>query len=127
MDDEIENSLATFSTDIQGLTLYLRRLIKPLMPDALETFHSGLDYIGYAFSPQSDRIVFISPLRYKVLLGFPRGSQLSDPSRLLYGDAKWLRYVQLHTVEWIPRPALQQLLLVAYNDAKFQPIKKSQS
>jgi hypothetical protein len=61
---------------------------------------------------------YVNAFRAHVNVGFFRGAELADPSRLLEGTGKFMRHVKLRLEAPIDAPALVRLIETAYADMK---------
>ena len=80
------------------------------MPDATERLRPGWGLIGYNAPAY---FAFIVPHEEDVRIGFEWGVALPDPSGLLEGNAKQIRYVTIGSMEDLRSPALADLLAAA--------------
>ena len=112
-----EQTLSTYSQEIQAVVSALRELVLSLFPDAVET--SDADNLGYGFDKGNKRLVFvITPHRSHVNLGFFRGAELPDPLRLLKGSGKLHRHVKVRSLEALENPDLESLMVLALENAR---------
>ena len=61
---------------------------------------------------------YVNAFRAHVNVGFFRGVELADPTRLLEGTGRFMRHVKLRPGHDIDTRALTQLIETAYNDMK---------
>lgn len=61
---------------------------------------------------------YVNAFRTHVNVGFFRGAEISDPSRLLEGTGKFMRHVKLRPGVDVDGAALTQLIETAYVDMK---------
>jgi len=96
---------------VQAIALRLRVLILEIVPNAIEQVDQPGKLIGYGFKPTyKDTICVIMPLKSAVNLGFPRGTELPDPERLLTGTGKRARHVKITTLQDADLPGLRGLI-----------------
>ena len=96
---------------MQAIALRLRVLILEIVPNAIEQVDQPGKLIGYGFKPTyKDTICVIMPLKSAVNLGFPRGTELPDPERLLTGTGKRARHVKITTLQDADLPGLRGLI-----------------
>lgn len=125
MDDPIEAFFSNYPPDIQAISRHLRAMVKAVMPHANEILYADQNHVGYSLTQSSmDRIVYICPMKNYVRLGFMRGTQLPDPDNLLVGEGKWLRHIKVKTLEAANHPALEPLLMAAWEYADAHMRKK---
>jgi len=96
---------------VQAIALRLRVLILEIVPNAIEQVDQPGKLIGYGFKPTyKDTICVIMPLKSAINLGFPRGTELPDPERLLTGTGKRARHVKITTLQDADLPGLRGLI-----------------
>ena len=61
---------------------------------------------------------YVNAFRAHVNVGFFRGAELTDPTRLLEGRGKLMRHVKLAPGRPAPSVALEKLIKAAYQDMK---------
>ena len=61
---------------------------------------------------------YVNVFTAHVNVGFYRGSELADPSRILQGSGKLMRHVKLKPGEPVPAEALYRLIETAYSNIK---------
>jgi hypothetical protein len=96
----------------------MRRLVREVLPDAVERVRPGWRVIGYDLPLGRRKTVFfawILPQQEHIHLGFVHGSALDDPDGLLQGQrgvkyARWTTYLSGDTVD---ETALRALLVDA--------------
>ena len=96
----------------------LRSMARKEMPGAYEMLYHNA--IGYSLSESPlDRICYIAhqPKGY-VNFGFFFGVDLPDPTGLIRGDGKRIRYVKIFTIEEAKNPALLKLVHGAWEKAE---------
>lgn len=77
----VEEFLASISPEARALVQRLRRLIRDVYPTAVERVDGGGSAIRYFAGERS--VLYLSPDRDQVLLGFERPRALPDPRGLL--------------------------------------------
>src|SRR5574341_422964 len=103
--------LSRYNPEIRALATKMRALVLKVFPDALEKTYWGWSNTWYGTSDKSQDMVFsINPLKSYVQLYFVRGTELSDPDRLLEGIGKKLRHVNIMNAAELKRPALLRLM-----------------
>ena len=106
----IDELLVVCGPGARGLAEAARRRILEVVPDATERLRPGWGLIGYNAPAY---FAFIVPDEERVRIGFEWGVALPDPSGLLEGEAKQVRYVTVRTMKDLRRPALADLLAAA--------------
>jgi hypothetical protein len=94
----------------------LRRMIRRCAPAAIEAirFHA-LCYVrpGEAYGAIGGNVCMIEARPGGVRLSFLHGASLPDPHRMLEGDAKAKRYVEIRSTADLERGALRALIRAA--------------
>ncbi len=115
MPDYVEEFLSSYPEDIRKIGRELRDMARRAMHGAHEfLYHNAINY-SLSDSPL-DRICYISPTRRHVALGLLFGAQLDDSNRLLRGNGKRARHVNIRTLEDAKNPALKDLVKAAWNN-----------
>jgi hypothetical protein len=88
--------LEAYDRHIADLALALREIILEEVPDASESIYRVYTVaIWFGFSGKmKDMFCYIATNAGHINLGFPRGSTLPDPNRVLEGDGKTLRHIK---------------------------------
>ena len=121
MTDPIDTFFARYTPAVQGISRALREMVIHNMPGAKEVLYDSQNHIGYSITGKTnDMIVYITPMKDYVRLGFMRGTQLPDPQNVLVGEGKWLRHVKVRTLEQAANPAYMALVSAAWNYAQKQ-------
>lgn len=107
--DEI---LATHTRAIRVLCEKLRALARESMPSATEHGYAGWHAIAYRH-PQAGYVCGVFPFATHVRFLFEHGVLLADPDRLLVGDGKQVRYIDLKPGDTIPSDALRVMIAEA--------------
>ena len=61
---------------------------------------------------------YVNAFKAHVNVGFFRGAEIADPSRLLVGTGRFMRHVKLRPGSDVDVPALMKLIETAYADMK---------
>jgi hypothetical protein len=95
-DPQLIGFLEAYDRPIVDLALALREIILEEVPDASETIYQVYTVaIWFGFSEKmKDMFCYIATNARHINLGFPRGSTLPDPSRVLEGDGKTMRHIK---------------------------------
>lgn len=119
---EFAEWIAAYPDDVQKLAREARRLIRELVPDAVEQVDLPAKMAAYSVgSKMSDVICTISPLKSAVNIGIFRAVDLQAALRdtapesvaLLEGTGKLHRHVKIRRPEDLQSPALRTLLEAA--------------
>ena len=106
----IDELLEVCGPAARALAEAARNLILEVVPDATERLRPGWGLIGYNAPAY---FAFVVPHEHHVRIGFEWGVALPDPSGLLEGDAKQVRYVTVGSMDDLHTPALADLLAAA--------------
>lgn len=88
----LEELLSEHTPEIRQLTDEIRQLVRRVIPHAEERIYPGWHGVGYVH-PSAGYVCGIFPGVDQVKLGFEHGSELADPTGLLVGGGKRVRYV----------------------------------
>src|SRR5436190_1106648 len=115
---EIDEWLRDSTPEIRALALALRALVHDTLPGVVETRARGDNGIGFGarqYGADGWGIAAISVFEDWIDLGFLRGTELPDPTKLLEGTGKRLRHVKLRSVDDLERErtSLRRLVLAA--------------
>jgi hypothetical protein len=114
--------LKTYDRGIQELTLGLRELVLEEMAPCCE-YIVEVYIVSILYGPthrMKDAICYIGVIKDHVNLGFPRGSELSDPERILEGTGKQMRHIKIRNMSDLDRPAIRAYLQEACERAGFE-------
>lgn len=103
----IDELVAPFGPTTRALVEQARRVVKRTVPTADERLRAGWGLIGYA-APRY--FAFLLPVPDGVRLGFEWGVRLEDPQRLLRGEGRQVRYVELRTKRALESASVRALL-----------------
>ena len=106
----IDELLLVCGPEARGLAEAARKRIIEVVPDATERLRAGWGLIGYNAPAY---FAFIVPADDHVRIGFEWGVALPDPSDLLEGDQKQIRYVTIRSMADLRAAALADLLAAA--------------
>jgi len=95
-DPQLLGFLEAYDRPIANLALALREIILEEVPDASESVYQVYTVaIWFGFSGKmKDMFCYITTNARHINLGFPRGSTLPDPNRVLEGDGKVMRHIK---------------------------------
>lgn len=107
-----EAVLDNCAPEIRSLARAVYTELHRVFPDAVIT--ADADSIGFGTGPGYKYLIFsLLPYRRHVTLGFARGTELPDPSRLLEGAGKVHRHVKIREEADLRRPELADLFTAA--------------
>jgi len=87
----------------------LRALVRKTIPKAKEAINPW----GVPVFEFNGPLCYIRLGKKHVTFGFPRGSAMKDPGKLLEGEGRNLRHIKIYDVAQTHNPNLKQLLLQA--------------
>jgi hypothetical protein len=95
-DPQLLGFLEAYDRPIADLALGLREIILEEVPDVSESIYQVYTVaIWFGFSGKmKDMFCYIATNARHINLGFPRGSTLPDPNRVLEGDGKAMRHIK---------------------------------
>src|SRR5690349_3655711 len=105
--------LKPYGPAITGLALTVRKFVYSEAKGAVELIYDAYNAVatGYSFTGRpSDACVHIAVYARWVNLGFNRGSQLTDPGKLLQGSGNWIRHVRITGADELKNPAVRALV-----------------
>jgi len=110
-----ESILRDHRPEVQAIAQELRKLIKSVVPEAIEKSYSGWHGIGYTH-PKAGYFCCIFPLENMVKLAFEHGAELPDPDHLLRyppTSGKQVRYLEFYPEHDLPEDQIVALLHAA--------------
>src|SRR5580658_9688371 len=114
-DPQLLEFLGAYDRHISDLALALREVILEEAPDASESIYQVYTVaIWFGFSGKmKDMFCYIATNARHVNLGFPRGSSLPDPNRVLEGEGKTMRHIKLRSLRDVERPVVRRYIRTA--------------
>ena len=107
--------LSSYSREAREIALSLRTLVLDVFPGAMEQVDSKSKIIAYYLEKSNKSLVCaISPHFKYVNLIFANGTQISDPTNLLFGTGKCVRHVKITSESETINPELRKLLMQAW-------------
>jgi hypothetical protein len=108
---DLEKFLADFTPEVAALALQLRQMILELVPDVLEQIDKPASLLSYGYAnTYKNTLCVLIPQKDRVNFGFPKGTELPDPKKLLEGTGKKARHVKVRTEEQAAAKPLRDLL-----------------
>jgi hypothetical protein len=97
--------LDAYEPHIADLALALREIVLEEAPDASESVYQVYTVaIWFGFSGKmKDMFCYITTNAGHINLGFPRGSTLPDPNRVLEGEGKAIRHIKFASLAELER------------------------
>ena len=118
--------LAAFEPRITDLAVALRAIVVEEAPAAYELLYDAFSAVaaGFTFTGQpANSFIHIAAYSGWVNLGFNKGSELTDPARILRGDGKWIRHIRVSSLADIERTFVRRYVQAAVAKAKKAPSK----
>jgi hypothetical protein len=118
-DPRLIGFLSAYDPHIADLALALREIILDTAPEASESVYQVYTVaVWFGFSGKmKDMFCYIATSAKHVNLGFPHGSTLPDPSKVLEGDGKAMRHVKFRTLDDLERPFVRRYIQAAMEQA----------
>jgi hypothetical protein len=107
-----DDILRDHTPEVRAVADALRALVHDTIDGMTERAYPGWHAIGLRH-PKAGYVCGIFPMEDAVRFVFEHGRQLSDPTGILTGDGKQVRYIDLRAAGDIPAEALRPLLLEA--------------
>jgi hypothetical protein len=112
----IDELLAGYPEQVSSTAEAARTLLRDALPNIEERVDESAKLIGFSYGPGYKGVVCTLILsKTGVKLGIFRGAELPDPKKLMRGEGKVHRHVQLRTPADVDMPGLKPLLKVALN------------
>lgn len=100
--NEIETFLLSYNETVFKNALILREVLLNNLPDIIEEIDRPARMIAYCYGQKYDELIcIIIPSKKGLKLGFNRGVELPDPNKLLQGNEKISRYIEIKSEEQI--------------------------
>src|SRR5271154_3811741 len=114
-DPQLLGFLEAYDRHISELALALREIVLEEAPDANESVYQVYTVaIWFGFSGKmKDMFCYIATNARHINLGFPRGSTLPDPNKVLEGDGKAMRHIKLRSLQDVERPLVRRYIRAA--------------
>jgi hypothetical protein len=118
-DPQLLGFLEAYDRQISDLALALREIVLEEAPDATESVYQVYTVaIWFGFSGKmKDMFCYIATSAKHVNLGFPRGTSLADPNRVLEGDGKTMRHIKFASLRDVERPFVRRYIQSAMAQA----------
>jgi hypothetical protein len=118
-DPQLLGFLEAYDRHISDLVLALREIVLEEAPDASESVYQVYTVaIWFGFSGKmKDMFCYIATNAKHVNLGFPLGTSLADPNRVLEGDGKTMRHIKFANLGDVERPFVRRYIQAAMGQA----------
>ena len=116
---ELLRFLSAFDDEERKLALWLREFVWDLYPNTNELIYDNYNALAIGWSP-TDRVghtfcsIAIGRTSKNVHFGFYRGSEISDPKKILIGNGKQYRYILVKNEKGFPKTYIKKLVKDAY-------------
>jgi hypothetical protein len=118
-DPQLLGFLEAYDRHISDIALALREVILEEAPGASESIYQVYTVaIWFGFSGKmKDMFCYIATNTGHVNLGFPRGTSLPDPNRVLEGNGKTMRHIKFRSEREVERPFVRRYIRAAMEQA----------
>ncbi|MGF7041101.1 hypothetical protein [Mucilaginibacter lappiensis] len=111
--------ISPFSDEVQNKALWLRDFVWSQYPQANELIFDNHDNIILGWSPtekvgHASCVIALDRTNNNIYFGFYDGAALADPEKLLTGNGKRYRYIQIEDINDFPKAYITQLLKDAW-------------
>jgi hypothetical protein len=113
--------LTGYDPQVAEIMLALRDIVREEAPAAVESIVKTYAVsIGFSFTgkPLKDGFCHVVAYATHVNLGFNRGAEMPDPSRVLEGHGKSIRHVTFRKISELDRPFVRRYLQAAIEMAR---------
>jgi hypothetical protein len=112
-DQQLASFLAKFTPDVASLAEAILKKMRKRYPTAVELVYDNYNALAIGFAPSerpSEAIFSIALYPKWVSLFFLQGKGLPDPTKILKGSGKVVRYIVLPTPAMLDEPAVRALM-----------------
>ncbi len=111
MEEQILNSLKTYSTEVAAIFQEIRPQLQTLLPQIEEKWDEKKRMLFYSYGKGYKALICVLILSKKgVKLGFNRGVLLKNPYGLLQGDGKISRYMDFKSTKEINKEVIKETI-----------------
>ncbi|HUQ53646.1 MAG TPA: DUF1801 domain-containing protein [Gammaproteobacteria bacterium] len=112
----IDELLAGYPEPVRETAAAARELLQTALPNIKESVDESAKLIGFSYGPgYKGLLCTLIMSKTGVKLGLFRGAELPDPKKLMAGEGKVHRHVQLRSPADVDKPGLKGLLKAALN------------
>src|SRR5260221_13149349 len=116
---DVINFLSNYDEKVSSLALGLRDFLFKTLPNIQEQLDIPARIIGYGYGPKyADTICAIILSKKGIKLGFYKGTELPDPSKILTGSGKIHKHVVINSNTDVKSPPLKKLISAALKSYK---------
>ena len=111
--------LRPFPPKVQDLALWLRDFVWDMYPESNELIYDNYNAVAFGWSltdKVGDVFCSIAVASDHVNFGFNWGVNIADPKKILIGNGKQYRYIQVREKQDFPEDYITHLLKQAYED-----------
>ena len=110
----IEELIESYPEGVQALAGAARKMLREWLPEAKEGVDAPARMFAYTYGPGYKGVICTLLLsKTGIKLGIAGGAALEDPHKLLRGEGKVHRHVQLRAPEDLQQAGLKRLVLAA--------------
>jgi hypothetical protein len=112
-EQQLASFLAKFTPDVASLAEVILKRMRKRYPTALELVYDNYNALAIGFAPSertSEAIFSIALYPKWVSLFFLQGKGLPDPTKILKGSGKVVRYIVLPTPDLLDEPPVKALM-----------------
>jgi hypothetical protein len=117
---DLKKFLKPFPGNVRENALWLREFVWDLYPDSNELIYDNYNALAVGFGlsdKQGDIFCSIPVYANYVHFGFYRGSEITDPKKMLNGKGSLYRYIVINNKADFPQAYIKKLLKEAYANA----------
>lgn len=126
---QLDSFIDKFTPSVAAMARRSLAALRKLTPGAVELVYDNYNalVIGFCASERASDAIFSLGLypRYVNVYFLQNGSQLSDPTKLLQGSGRVVRFIRLEDAATLDRPAVRALIAEALQAADV-PLEKNQ-
>lgn len=117
---DLARMLQSYSPEVQSTFAAARSAVIMQAPTAVELLYDSYNAVASAYSFTGrlrDAFCHLAAYSQHVNLGFNRGAELTDPSRLLQGSGKLIRHIRVTSSADVEKPLVVALIREAATHA----------
>lgn len=117
---DLTKFMEPYPDSIKEITFWLREFVWDLYPDSNELIYDNYNAVAFGWSPTDktgDVFCSIAVYRNHINFGFNRGSEISDPKKILNGEGSLYRKITIKNKSDFPKTKIKKLLKEAYSNS----------
>jgi len=117
----LKKFLKPYPKDVQANALHLREWLWDLYPSCNELIYDNYNALAFGLSLSNtagDAFVSIAVFSTSLNFGFNRGTEITDPKKILIGNGNLYRYIKVTDIKDFPKAYAKKLVRSAYVNAK---------